>query len=410
MEMAAATHMPINVDHELDESTRLQAFAIISEVSANLADEDDVEEMLGRFLGTMLRLAHASAGVVRVLTTDGRHLRLVGARGLPAELVERERVVPVDCGHCGSAVRDNRSHYEIDLHYCAERTNSDYFGHDCQAMVVVPLQHGGRLLGTYSLFLPERFSLPEEVAVLFRSIGEHLGMALENARLKRENMRIALMNERAMMAAEVHDSLAQTCAYMKMRVALLHDALRDGEAERAGKYATDVGQALDVAAGQLRELLTQFRNRMDPMGLVHALEDLVESFPDRTGIALEFKNRATDLRLAVDQEAQVFFIIQEALANVARHSGATKARLTLEGAGDYYVATVEDNGRGGQGFFAIANRTGGFEEHPGLRDHFGLTIMRERAHKIGGRVEVANLPQGGFRVRLTFPVMAVRRA
>ncbi len=406
MDSAAARHMPLGPEMEVDDDTKLQAFAIISEVSANLADEDDVEELLGRFLGTMLKLAHASAGVVRVLTTDSRHLRLVGARGLPPELVERERVVPIDCGHCGSAVRDNRCRYEIDLRDCAERTGSAYFGHDCQAMVVVPLQYGGRLLGTYNLFLPERFSLPEEVAVLFRSIGEHLGMALENARLKRENMRIALMNERAMMAAEVHDSLAQTCAYMKMRVALLNDALRDGENERAGKYAGDVGQALDLAAGQLRELLTQFRNRMDPMGLLHALEDLAESFHDRTGICLDYHNRATDLRLSVDQEAQVFFIIQEALANVARHSGATRAKLTIEGAGDYYVATVEDNGRGGQGFFAIANRTGGFEEHPGLRDHFGLSIMRERALKIGGRVEVANLPQGGFRVRLTFPVMA----
>ncbi|WIM06540.1 MAG: histidine kinase [Candidatus Nitricoxidivorans perseverans] len=396
------------LEYEVDDNTKLQALSIISEVSASLADEDDVEEMLGRFLGTMLRLAHASAGAVRVVTGDGRHLRLVGARGLPAEVVERERVVPIDCGQCGLAVRDNRAHYEIDLCDCAMRTGHSYFVKDCQAMVVVPLQHAGNLLGTYNLFLPERFDLPEEVAVLFRSIGEHLGMALENARLKRENMRIALMNERQMMAAEIHDSLAQTLAYLKMRVALLQDALTDSETERAGKYAGDVMQALDVAYGQLRELLTQFRNRMDPMGLLNALQDLADGFFDRTGIALEYRNRALDLRMSVDQEAQVFFIIQEALANVARHSGATHALLTIEGAGDYYVATVEDNGRGGQGFFAIANRIGGFEEHPRLRDHFGLSIMRERARKIGGRVEVANLPEGGFRVRLTFPVLAAR--
>jgi two-component system nitrate/nitrite sensor histidine kinase NarX len=395
---------------ELDEdgSLHLQALHIISEVSASLADEDDVEELLGRFLGTILRLAHASAGAVRVLTSDGRHLRLVAARGLPPEVVEQERLVPADCGHCGSAVLDNHSRYEIDLDYCANRTHSAYFGRECQAMVVVPLQYQGHLLGTYSLFLPDRFELPEEVALLFRSIGEHLGMALENARLKRENLRIALMNERQMMAAEVHDSLAQTLAYMKMRIALLQDALADAEQDKANKYAGDLGQALDEAYSQLRELLSQFRSRMDPMGLVHALEGLVHNFKDRTGIALDYQNRVADFRLSVDQEAQVFFIIQEALANVARHSGATRAKLTLEGAGDYYVATVEDNGRGGQGFFAIANRTAGFEEHPRLRDHFGLTIMRERARKIGGRVEVANLPVGGFRVRLTFPVLAGR--
>lgn len=407
---AAGAPRSADLELDVDDTTKLEALSIISEVSANLADEDDVEELLGRFLGTMLRLAHASAGAVRVLTTDGCHLRLVGARGLPAEVVERERVVPIDCGLCGRAVLDNRTHYEIDLHDCATRTGHPYFDRDCQAMVVVPLRHGGRLMGTYNLFLPEQFELPEEVVLLFRSIGEHLGMALENARLKRENLRIALMNERQMMAAEIHDSLAQTLAYMKMRVALLQDALADGETERAGKYSADVGQAVDMAYGQLRELLTQFRNRMDPLGLVHALREMAAGFQDRTGIALEFDNRVSDLRLSVDQEAQVFFIVQEALANVVRHSGATRARLSLEGAGDYYVATVEDNGRGGQGFFAIANRTGGFEEHPRMRDHFGLAIMRERARKIGGRIEVANLPDRGFRVRLIFPVMPMRSA
>lgn len=404
--MDASLSRPGGLDYEVDESTKLQALAIISEVQASLADEDDVEEMLGRFLGTMLRLAHASAGAVRVVTGDGQHLRLVGARGLPPEVVEHERLVPVDCGQCGIAVRDNRTRYEIDLRECSIRTGHPYFERDCQAMVVVPLQHGGNLMGTYNLFLPERFELPEEVALLFRSIGEHLGMALENARLKRENLRIALMNERQTMAAEVHDSLAQTLAYMKMRLALLHDALP--EEGTAAKYAAEVGQALDVAYGQLRQLLTQFRSRMDPMGLLHALRELADGFQDRTGIALDFQNRVADLRLSVDQEAQVFFIVQEALANVVRHSGATRARLMLEGDGDYYVATVEDNGRGGQGFFAIANRTSGFEDHPRLRDHFGLSIMRERARKIGGQIEVANLPEGGFRVRLRFPALPIR--
>jgi two-component system nitrate/nitrite sensor histidine kinase NarX len=391
-----------------DEHTRLLALDIFSAVSASLADEDDVEELLGRFLGTMLRLTKANAGAVRVVTSDGKHLRLVAARGLPHEVVERERLVPIDCGQCGNAIADNHSRYEIDLHECALRTQHPYFDNDCQAMVVVPLQHGGQLQGTYNLFLPERFELPEEVALLFRSISEHLGMALENARLKRENLRITLMNERQMMAAEVHDSLAQTLAYMKMRMALLQDVLREQHCtddQGVGKYASDVGQAIDEAYSQLRALLSQFRNRMDPMGLQPALTRLADDFQDRTGIALEYHNRVADLRLTVDQEAQVFFIVQEALANVGRHSAATLARMTLEGAGDHYVITVDDNGRGGQGFFAIANPTGGFEEHPHLRDHFGLSIMRDRARLIGGRIEVVNLPAGGFRVRLTFPAI-----
>ena len=77
--------------------------------------------------------------------------------------------------------------------------------------------------------------------------------------------------------------------------------------------------------------------------------------------------------------------------------------MTLEAAGDYYTATVEDNGRGGQDLSATTNRADAARDHPGLRDHFGMNIMRERAQKIGGRLEVVNPPRGGFRVRLSFP-------
>ncbi|MCF8149697.1 MAG: GAF domain-containing protein [Burkholderiaceae bacterium] len=396
-----AFHEELDLDPSGDHT--LEALHVLGEISTSLADEDDLDELLGRFLGTMIRLAKADAGVVRVLTSDGKHLRMVASRGLPPAVVEKERLVPRECGQCGVAIKLDRPLFEIDLKTCDKRTGGDYFKTGCQAMVVVPLSNGGRLLGTYNLFLPEAFELPEEVALLFRSIGEHLGMALENARLKRENLRIVLTSERQMMAAEVHDSLAQTLAYMKMRMAMLNDAIADQEMDRTAKYAGDVSQALDDAYAHLRELLVQFRSRMDPMGLEHALNGLACGFKERTGILLHYQNRLTDLRITPEQESQVFHILQEALANVARHSGATRASMTLEASGDYYVATVEDNGKGGQGFFAIANRIGGFTEHPGLRDHFGLTIMRERAQKIGGRLEVVNLPQGGFRVRLSFP-------
>jgi two-component system nitrate/nitrite sensor histidine kinase NarX len=398
---APVAHQDLDLDpsggHTLD------ALHVLSEIASNLADEDDLDELLGRFLGTMIRLAKADAGVVRVLTSDGEHLRMVASRGLPPDVVEKERLVSRHCGQCGIAIGQDRPLFDIDLAGCAERTGGSFFTTGCQAMVVVPLSNGGKLLGTYNLFLPQAFELPEEVALLFRSIGEHLGMALENARLKRENLRIVLTSERQMMAAEIHDSLAQTLAYMKMRMAMLNDAISDQSLERSAKYAGDVSQALDDAYGHLRELLVQFRSRMDPMGLEHALQGLTCGFQERTGIFLRYVNHLTDLRLEPEKESQVFHILQEALANVARHSGATEASMTLEASGDYYNATVEDNGKGGQGFFAIANRVGGFQEHPGLRDHFGLAIMRERAEKIGGHLEVANLPQGGFRVRLSFP-------
>ncbi len=388
---------------------KLQALHILSEVTTNLAGDSDIEELLGRFLATMVRLAGAQAGAVRLLTSDGAHLRLVGSLGLPGDFLAREQLMPLGCGSCGVAMRENRTGFSIDLHDCAQITGLSFFAGACQAMVVVPLLYRGKVLGAYNLFLAERFELPEEVALLFRSIGEHLGMALENVRLTRENLRITLMNERQMMANEVHDSLAQTLAYMKMRMALLQDALRDAQAERADKYAGDVSQALDDAYTGLRQLITQYRNRMDPLGLTHALTEMAARFPERTGIDIEFDDKIVDFNLSVDQEAQVFYIVQEALANIVRHSGADLARLTLEQVDDHYQVIVEDNGKGGQGFFVVANPLGSFEEHPRLQDHFGLSIMRERAQRLGGRIDVANLPAGGVRMRLSFPVLSATR-
>jgi two-component system nitrate/nitrite sensor histidine kinase NarX len=378
----------------------LQALRALSELTSVLAQGHDPEKLLERSLGTMIRLAGAQAGVVRVVTSDGAHLRLVAAQGLPDDVVAQEQLVPMDCGICGAAVGDDAVRQSFELTHCAAHTGSDYFS-GLGATLVVPLSHVGRVLGAYALFFAEKRDTPEELGLLFRSISEHLGMALENTRLLRENMRMTLMSERQLIANEVHDSLAQTMAYMKIRLAMMQEALDASEQPRALKHAAEVQQALEGAYSDLRELLSQFRNRMDPLGLVHALEELKAKFRDRTGIALAFDNRTTDLNLSVEEEGQVFHIMQEALANVARHSGARHARLSMELVGDEYRFAVEDDGLG---FYAFGQRLGGAEQHSHLRHHLGVNIMRERAQRLSGSIEIVNLPQGGARVSLVFPV------
>ena len=375
------------------EASKMQALRVLSEVTATLASEYDLEALFNRFLEMMVRLSGASAGVVRVMTSDGQHLRLAASLGLPPELVEKERLVDINCGICGAALRNDEISQTRDLKPCLERTRQPYFG-ECSSMVVVPLEHNGRLLGAYNLYMTEERPIPEEVSLLFRTISEQLAMAVENTRLMRENLRMTLMSERQMMANEVHDSLAQTMAYMKMRIELLREALLQYESGKALKYSGDIQQALDEAYASLRELLTQFRNRMDPLGLEHALKELASGYFDRTGIRLEFENRIPDLDLTVDQEVQVFHILQEALSNVARHSGARQATLTLDADDGQYAFTVEDDGRG---VFVMGAQ-------PDLRHHFGISIMSERAQRLHGNIEIANRPQGGARLRLLVPM------
>lgn len=385
--------------HEEAGGYKLPSLRALSEITASLSSESDLEALLGRFLGTMIRLAGAIAGTVRVISADEAHLRLVAALGLPQEVVDQERYVALPCGACGGAATDNGITQSADLAVCTGRTASRFFGEACKKIVAVPLQYKGKVLGAYSLFMPAEREVPEEVGLLFRSISEHLGLALENARLTRENLRVTLVSERQMLAAEVHDSLAQMLAYMKMRVAVLKDALENRDHQLSEKYLEDVSGALEEAYSSVRQLLAGFRSRMDPRGLLYALRDVVDKFYDKTGILLDYSNDAPDLHLSVDQEVQVFHIVQEALVNVARHSKAQHARLLISMKGDCYQFTIEDDGEGvppeapdGSGLLTESRYA-----------RFGLNIMKERAQRLGGEIHIETFKGEGTRVSLSFP-------
>ena len=378
---------------------KIPALRVLSEITSSLSSENNLDSLLERFLGTMIKLSGADAGAVRVLTADGLYLRLVGALGLPPEVLEQERYIPVECGVCGEAAREHTVHNSTNLKACKDRTAHSYFGQQCQRVVAVPLRYQGKMLGVYNLFMATDSPVPEDVSLLFHSISEHLGMALENARLTRENLRITLTNERQMMANELHDSLAQTMAYMKMRLPLLRDAMDNHDETRSNKYLNDLSQALESAYTELRELLSQFRNRMDSRGLLPAIYDIVGNFYDKTGITIDFINQAPDINITPDQEVQVYHIVREALANVSKHSRANHVSLAIELRKGHYLISIEDNGIGIVGNVNAAD---------GM--HLGLNIMRERARQLNGEVAVAPGAQGGTRVTLDFPTSIARKA
>ncbi|MCC6611804.1 MAG: GAF domain-containing protein [Burkholderiales bacterium] len=383
---------------EREGAYKIPALRALSEITSSLSDDADVERLLARFLPTMTRLAGAIAGAVRVVTPDGEHLRLVGAIGLPPEVENREQYVPFTCGICGKAASEQSVEVCEATETCRETTALGYFGERCKRVVAVPLRHRGRVMGVYNLFMATDAPVPAEVSLLFSSISEHLGMALENARLSRENIRATLVNERQMLANEVHDSLAQTLAYMKMRLAFLSEAIREGDDPLAQKYLADVEQGMDSAYGRLRELLTHFRDRMDPRGLVPALRDLVEGFGAQTGIHAEFHNRAPEPELTPEQELHVYHVVQEALTNASKHARARNIGVVMDLAGDRHVITVRDDGTG---------IGAGGDTRFGMQ--FGLSIMRERAARLDGEVEIESNVGEGTRVVLKFPAQRQRR-
>lgn len=369
---------------------------LFAELTAGLAGGDDLEALLQRFLVPVLQLSGAQAGAVRTLTDDGARMRLLGSVGLPQSLVAAEREVDRHCGACGRAVDQGLPASTKDLRACMKHSPGEFASHGFSRLLAVPLRHRDQVLGIYNLFFERDAPLRPGIAAVLRSVGELFGLALHHARLEREQLRAAVLHERQMLANEVHDAVAQTLVYMKMRLPLLHDALLQHDDQRALKYHDDLRDAVTDAHAGLREILTHYRTRMDPKGLLHALQALQAGYRKRHGIQLTLHNRAGDLNLTVEQEMQVFHIVQEALANVAKHSRARRADVWIEGHGGSSSFVIEDDGAGLPD--AAAPAAAGASEA-----HFGLEIMQERAQRAGGRLEIRPRHGGGTCVRLSIP-------
>jgi len=324
-------------------------------------------------------------------------MHLMAAEGLSPQWLAREQAVSTDCGMCGLALREDCLQLDIGSATCGH--TAPFAGNAPRGpAVAVPLHCRGRAVGVFNLFFGPASHLPIDPRALVAPVSEMLEIALDNALMEHERLRASLVAERHMLAAEVHDSLAQGLAFMRMRMSLLHDALDRGERVRALKYADDVDGQLGEAHARLRSLITQFRHTAE-QGLVEALRVSARGFEERTGVALRIESRATELRLPPDHQAEVFQIVQEALANVIKHAGARNARVLIERSPRRLQVMVEDDGCGLAGGSAEAD--GG--------EHYGLAIMRERAQRIGGNLEIRSAPRRGTRVRLVVPAPTIAR-
>ena len=378
------------------------AGAIVTSLAAELAEGRDLESLLERFLVAIVALAGAQAGAVRVLTDDGQGMRLLAQHGLPPQVHNAERLVAHDCGMCGKASSADVLGWVDDVGSCARHTEQTYFGQQCKSVLAISLPHGNQVLGIYNLFFDVDTTLSPEMQTLLRLIGQLLGLALHNARIERERLRVSVMKERQEMVNEVHDALAQTLAYVRMRLPLLHDAMMDHDDTRSLKYFSDVKSAVGEVHDNLREVMTYFRTRMDPLGLLHALQGVADSFFSRNAITLEIKNTATHLDLTDEQEVQVFHIIQEALANIAKHSMARRAVVAIGRTSHRLEFLIEDDGLGMDEPSVSSILTSAKELVPST--HFGLEIMQSRARRLGGTLTVGRQDGGGTRVRLMLPI------
>lgn len=383
-------------------SVHSAAGPFLTQLTSELAAGGELEPLLERFLISIVALAGAQAGAVRVLSEDGQFMRLVAQQGLPSYVLSAELQVDRHCGMCGVAAGADVLGWVDDVKSCSKHTTDDYFSVRCKRILAISLPRGNEVLGIYNLFYEGPVDLSPLTQTILRLIGQLLGLALHNARIERERLRSMVMKERQEMVNEVHDAIAQTLAYVKMRLPLLSDAMLDHDDQRSLKYFSDVKRSVSDVHDSLRAVMTDFRTRMDPLGLLHAVRGIASGFFDRTGISLELRCSVEHLNLTDEQELQVFHIIQEALANITKHSMARNAVLTVHKEARQIEVMIDDDGLG------INSPTPGNPVIESLPEaHFGLEIMRGRAQRVGGTLNIGENEEGGTRVHLVMPVSTV---
>ena len=374
---------------------------ILNAITAGIASSQDLDELLPRFLFTLHSAGEVRAGIVRLLTGDG-HLRLVASIGLPDAIVEHERRVALDCCLCGQAVGRRTLSVGDDLKACCTSWGQNPFPDEDLVLLAIPLRYEGRVVGLYNLFMERARVIGQtDIEDLLLGLGQHLGAAIEKMRLQDQRRELSLLQERMAIAHELHDSLAQTLASLRIQAQVLGETIEQDAHPGTRTEFTRLSAGLEIAHREVRGLIRNFRAGGAEGGLLPALDTAIARFKEETGISVYVQK---DWRggLPSTHETHVLRVIQEALANIRKHAHAQTVRVLLqsEAGGDYRVL-IEDDGEG-SGEEATLNGHGD-------DGHFGQAIMRERAHAIGGELRVEHEAGEGTRVWLTFPDPSRRR-
>ncbi|WP_179401581.1 hybrid sensor histidine kinase/response regulator [Burkholderia guangdongensis] len=202
--------------------------------------------------------------------------------------------------------------------------------------------------------------------------------------------------EKTRIARELHDDLGQQLTALKMAVILVGDELKRAAPAAGASHLPDVYSLIDQLLDSVRRIAADLRPVMlDDLGLIPAIEWLTSQFSARYGVQVQRRFDADDIAFSRESVTEVFRMVQEALTNVVRHSGATEVTLDIVRDKTHCIVRVADNGRG------TAR-----DIRPGPHS-LGLLGMRERATRLGGEIRIGTAPGSGFELVITLPLAVV---
>lgn len=366
---------------------RLEA---LYEVTSLIATARSLEELARGFVGYVARAVHADGVALRWSDESNQRYLLLASQGLPAYMTDGERCLKAHECHCGAPdappfarVIPIRTMGGEALQYCGEA--------GFETLVSVPIRLKDRLMGEVDLFFHASVELSAPARSLLEALATHLASGMENLRLNALQNEAAVSQERNFLASELHDSIAQSLAFMKMQVEMMREALATHDEAGARAMLDELDAGLRESSGDVRELLLHFRTRANAEDIEAALLSTLRKFEHQSGVRASLAMRDHGLPLLPDVQIQVLHIVQEALSNVRKHARASHVWLDVQQQPQWRFE-VRDDGRG----FST-------EGGPPDETHVGLRIMTERAARIGARIEVFSTPGRGTSVVLTLP-------
>jgi len=262
-----------------------------------------------------------------------------------------------------------------------------------KTLLLVPLVLGEHNLGFVELRFAVATRLTSDDLNLAQALVHHATLALQLSRLAHRTEQMAVTEERNRMAREIHDTLAQAFAGIVLHSEALGTSL-EGSKARSRKSLLNIQKLARSGLEEARRSVQALRPKaLDDRSLTQALEEEAKRFSEDAKLSCEFKQHGKALNIPVEMQNELFRVAQEAMTNLRKHARATSAWINLEFKGRRVILTIRDNGVG----LAATNSSK-------RKQGYGMATMRERALRIGGKLEIESPASGGTTIRVEVPL------
>jgi two-component system, NarL family, sensor kinase len=374
--------------------SQTRALRVLKEVAEALNSAATEEQAAGEALSRMADLLGVETGWVWLRDPASGRFYNAAVQGLPPYLQEPVRMTGRSCW-CLELFRSGQlTARNIDVVECsrlapAVRLRQAALTHGLRCHASVPLYVGHRPLGVMNLAMRGWRRLTRHELDLLTTVADQVGIAIERARLGEQSIERARADERARIARDVHDTLAQGFTAVALHIESgLSRLEQSDEAQRPLRRALDVArQSLDEARRSIKSLRAP---ALDGRSVAEAVGALSREFTADTGVRVH--TEISDVGpLSAELESELFRIASEALTNVRKHARAPEVHLRLEAARGRLRLTIADAGAG-------------FRLRGARRRGFGLVGIEDRARLLGGRATVRSAPGRGTTVTVTIPL------